>query len=94
MFFILQQNSIQPSLLSYTQGYNGRISSTTRQQNVLLREAHQCSVVLPIILVKFIDASRHWTKRNSDREMLTVQKHDIIIFEIQTAGMHRPAYAS
>ena len=55
-----------------------------------LCEAHQCSVVLPIILVNLNDASSHWTKRNSDREMLTVQKHDMITFEIQTAGMHTP----
>ena len=62
---------------------------TIRQQNLLLCEAHQCSVVLPIILVNFINASSHWTKRNFDREMLTVQKHDMIAFEIRTVGIHR-----
>ena len=63
---------------------------TICQQNMLLCQAYHCSVVLPIILVNFIDASSHWTKRNSDREMLTVQKHVMITFEIQTAGIHTP----
>ena len=30
----------------------------------------------------------HWTKSNCDRDMLTVQKCDMINFEIQMVGMH------
>ena len=41
-------------------------------------------VVFPIIILIFIDALLHWTKRNSDKDMLTGRKYDVISFEIQT----------
>ena len=68
----MKKDKIQPSAIS--------------QQNLLLYEVHQLSSgpsYNPCDLYRL-----HWTKRNSDEDMVTVRKYDVISFEFQAADIH------
>ena len=72
MCFTIEKDKVQPSVLSFVDRTRRKKYDNEVNKTCCCVKLTNDQVVLPIILLIFIDVVIHCTKRNSNKDMLTV----------------------